>query len=127
MSKAKILVVDDDPKISGLIRVILEKAGGCEVLEENRSFAARVAARSFLPDVVLLDVDMPGLDGGDVATELRSDPVLKSIPILFVTSLVSRREIVSQNAIRSGHYVAKPIEPAVLLQAVRALLEPVAA
>ena len=70
MSKTKILIVDDDARLSTLMRTILER-GGYEAREENRSFAALATARGFRPDLVLLDVDMPGKDGGTRSEERR--------------------------------------------------------
>ena len=92
MSKPKILVVDDDAKITSLLRFILERVGGFEVREENRSFAALATAREFRPQFVLMDVDMPGKDGGDVAAEFRADPDFARTPLVFLTSLVASTE-----------------------------------
>jgi CheY-like chemotaxis protein len=118
MSKSKILIVDDDPKLSRLLAVILNRVGGYEVLEENRSFAAVVTAQRFQPDVILLDVDMPGKDGGMVSAELRSDPQFAKTPIVFVTSLVSKQEQGLHNGVR---YLSKPVDPNLLLDTVRGL------
>jgi CheY-like chemotaxis protein len=119
MKRTKILLVDDDAKLSALVRVILERMGGYEVREENRSFAALATAREYLPDLVILDVNMPGKDGGDVAAELRSDYRLAGTPVVFLTSLVTARD----SGMRGGRYVlAKPVEPYALLKAVRDLV-----
>ncbi len=88
MNRPKILIVDDDPKLSGLMHAILDNGGSYEVREENRSFAALNCARAFRPDLVILDVDMPGKSGGDLRAELSGDPALSSVPVLFVTPLV---------------------------------------
>lgn len=115
MAKSKILVVDDDPKLSRLLATILERVGGYEVCEENRSFAAITTARQFKPDLVLLDVNMPGKDGGAVAREMAQDPELKSIPVIFVTSLISPAESGMHNGAR---YLSKPVDPKALLSMV---------
>ena len=123
MSKAKILIVDDDARLSTLMRAILVR-GGYETREENRSFAALTAAREFRPDLILLDVDMPGKDGGTVAAELRMDPTLARTPIIFVTSLVGKGE----SGMRGGErFLAKPVIPADLLVAVGQVLPKLAA
>lgn len=127
MTKPKILIVDDDSKLSRLMHAILEKAGGYEVREENRSFAALSSAREFQPDLVLLDVDMPGKDGGDVRAELAGDCALSSVPVLFVTSLVARSEGSTTTMMRGGQrFLAKPVLPRALLEAVRGMLNGVA-
>jgi len=118
MSKSKILVVDDDPSLSRLLAVILNRVGGYDVCEENRSYAALATAREFRPDVVLLDVDMPGKDGGAVAHELAADDLLRDTPVVFVTSLISASEAGLRNGAR---YLSKPVDPKRLLETVKAL------
>jgi CheY-like chemotaxis protein len=130
MNKLKILVVDDDPKLSRLVKTILEKTGEYEVREENRSSAALATGRAFIPDMILLDVDMPGKDGGDVARELQSDPTLNAKPILFFTSLISHGEAGKHEVERGGMlFLAKPVDPAVLIETVGRMLrrEPIPA
>ncbi len=110
--------MDDDPKLSGLLAVILDRVGGYEVMEENRPFAAVQAAQKFCPHLILLDVDMPGKDGGTVFTELSNHPLLNGVPVIFVTSLVSKAEA----GIRNGkRYLSKPVDPAQLIDTVRSL------
>lgn len=123
MSKSKILVVDDDPSLSRLLAVILNRVGGYDVCEENRSYAALATAREFRPDVVLLDVDMPGKDGGEVARDLAADPQLGRVPILFFTSLISTAEAGQHEVCRSGKmFLAKPVNPVALVGAVGRML-----
>jgi CheY-like chemotaxis protein len=123
MKKSKILVVDDDPKLSRLVKMILEKTTRYEVQEENRSSAALATARTFGPDMILLDVDMPGKDGGDVARELQADPALCHKPVLFFTSLISPREAGKHEVERGGmRFLAKPVDPAALIETVERIL-----
>ena len=123
MNKHKILVVDDDPKLSRLVKTILEKTALYEVQEENRSNAALATAKAFGPDMILLDVDMPGKDGGDVARELQSDPALCRKPVLFFTSLISHREAGKREVERGGMlFLAKPVDPVVLIETVARIL-----
>lgn len=128
MNLTRILVVDDDSRLSGLVRVILEANGGYEVREENRSAQAIQSAREFQPHKIILDVDMPGMDGGEVAVALQEDPFLCRIPRLFLTSLISRNET-GASTVRRGEdiFLAKPVEPALLLSSIKALGQPVAA
>ncbi len=128
MEKAKILVVDDDPKLSRLVKLFLEKTKLYEVIEENRSSHAVETARSIRPAAILLDVDMPGKDGGEVARDLGADPQLCRKPIMFFTSLISTAEAGKREVMRGGQpFLAKPVNPVALVEAVGRLLHPVAA
>ena len=119
MIKSRILVVDDEPNLSDLVRLFLEKTKRFEVRVENRSARALAAAREFRPEMILLDVDMPGKDGGDVANEVEQDPVLRGVPILFITSLISREEAGQREIVRCGkQMLAKPVDPKALIGAV---------
>jgi CheY-like chemotaxis protein len=123
MNKPKILVVDDDPKLSRLVKTILEKTGKYEVQEENRPSAVLGTAKSYKPDMFILDVDMPGKDGGDVAREIQADPALSSKAVLFLTSLISPREAGKHEIERGGMlFLAKPVNPAVLIETVGRIL-----
>jgi CheY-like chemotaxis protein len=123
MNKAKVLVVDDDPKLSALTRMVLEKTQIYEVREVNRPMQALAVAREFRPDCVLLDVDMPGKNGGEVASDLAADRSLRDVPVMFFTSLISKTEAGEREILRGGkRYLAKPINPSVLLAAVGRLL-----
>lgn len=119
MKKSKILLVDDDPKLTALVRLLLVRLGGYEVREENRSFAALETAQEFRPDLVILDLTMPGKDGGDVAAEFRNDPRLANIPVIFLSSLVTSRDCGSRGG---RHMLSKPVDPHALLSLVDSIL-----
>jgi len=117
MSKSKILVVDDDPNFSRLVAMILKLGAGYEVLEENHSSVAHETALRFRPDLILLDLDMPGKDGGAVWLEISQDPKLAGTSVIFLSGLVSKEE----EGIRAGlSYLSKPVDSRLLLHAVRA-------
>jgi len=123
MTKSRILIVDDEPNLSDLVRFFLEKTRRFEVRVENRSSVALSTAREFRPDMILLDVDMPGKDGGEVCREIQADPRLGEVPILFFTSLISRAEAGEHETLRGGmRYLAKPVDPKVLIAAVDRIL-----
>jgi len=123
MKKCRILIVDDDAMLSRLVQAMIEKTGMYDTAVENLSYRALATARTFGPDLVLLDVDMPGKDGGDVAREMRADPALKSVPVIFLTALVSKHEAGMRKAGGAGErFVSKPTEAAVLLEAIEAVL-----
>ncbi len=109
MSKTKILIVDDDMAASRLLGLGLENTGVYQVKVENSATQAFTRAREFRPDVILLDVCMPGADGGDVAFQIHDDPTLRSTPIVFLTSLVSGEEAGSKTVQRGGYeFLSKP-------------------
>ncbi len=123
MCKTRVLVVDDDPNLSRLAAMILESTGTYEVKVVNQSSAALPAALEFQPALMLLDVDMPGKSGGDIAREAAVDARLREIPVLFLTGLVSKDEA-GTNVYESGgmKFLAKPVEPALLLSSVAGLV-----
>ena len=80
-------------------------------------------AREFKPDLVLLDVDMPGKDGGEVCREMQADSTLRGMPIIFFTSLVSREEAGEGEIMRGGmRFLAKPVVSKVLIETVDRVL-----
>lgn len=86
-NKTRVLIVDDEEPYTQLLEENLVASGQYEVLSENDSTNACDAAIEFKPDIVLLDVVMPGADGGDVAAAFKEHPCLKNIPVIFVTAL----------------------------------------
>ena len=117
--KKKILIVDDEAMFTRMVRMNLEQTGLYEVKEENRASHALVAAREFRPDLVLLDVIMPGMDGGDLANQFKHDFVLRKTPIVFLTATVSKSEA-KEGGHKAGGYLflAKPVSLKVLLKTV---------
>ena len=123
MVKSRILVVDDNASLTSLVDHYLSKSGLYDVRVENRSSQALAAAQEFRPDLVLLDVDMPGKDGGAVAAQLAADRVLRHCPFIFFTSLISGSEAGQGEVMRGGWlYLAKPVEARVLLETVERVL-----
>jgi CheY-like chemotaxis protein len=124
MNTKRILFIDDDTGLTEMVKLNLEATGNFEVCVENRSPAAVATARKFRPDLILLDYVMPGMDGGDVATSLKQDPFLRSVPIIMVTALVSNREMRPDGTVRAGGQLmmAKPINLASLLRCIDAQL-----
>jgi DNA-binding response OmpR family regulator len=123
MEKTRILIIDDDVHLSRLVAIMLDKTGTYASAVENRSHQALTAARRFRPELVLLDVDMPGFDGGDVARQFRADAGLRDVPIIFFTSLLSPDESSGGISIRGGErYLPKPVDPAVLIRSIADVL-----
>ena len=106
----RILVVDDELSITRLLKLNLEQTGDYEVATENVSQAALAAAEEFQPDLMLLDVMMPGLDGGNLASQLQTNPKLKGVPIVFLTAAVTREEVRARRGLVGGlPFLAKPV------------------
>jgi DNA-binding response OmpR family regulator len=117
----RVLVIDDEPPIRLLCRVNLE-AEGMEVLEAADGPSGLAKAKSRRPDVILLDVMMPGLDGWRVAEELLEDPTTQEIPIVFLTARAEFRDRARGLDIGGVDYVTKPFNPVELAPLVRDLL-----
>ena len=126
MSSTRVLVIDDEAPIRLLCRVNLE-AEGVDVLEAADGPSGLETARKELPDVILLDVMMPGLDGWRVAEELLDDERTSSIPIVFLTARAELRDRARGLDLGGVDYVTKPFNPVELAPLVRDLLERVSA
>jgi len=122
MGNARILAVDDSPTILEMIKAILI-SGGYEVLTAVDGVEALETARSEMPDLILLDVMLPKLDGYRVCRLLKFDQKYKSIPIIMLSA--KTEEAAMATGIRTGadQYLTKPIEPERLLAAVAAELQ----
>jgi len=123
--KTKVLIVDDDLAASRLLAMGLEKTGVFQAKVENSATQALSKAREFHPDVILLDVCMPGADGGDVAFRIHSDPALRSTPIIFLTSLISGQESGAATVHRGGYeFLSKPASLAKVMECINRHLTP---
>src|SRR5919201_3817883 len=115
-----VLVIDDEPPIRLLCRVNLE-AEGMTVLEAADGATGLQLARDERPDVILLDVMIPGIDGWQVAEQLLSDPGTSSIPIVFLTARAELRDRARGIDIGGVEYVRKPFNPVELAPLIREL------
>jgi len=105
----RILVVDDDTHATRMVKWALERTGHYEARELNDPTQVLDTAREFKPDLILLDVCMPGREGCEVAFQIRADAEFQSTPIVFLTSLVSEQEAVGDGTSAGAfHFVAKP-------------------
>ena len=118
----RVLIIDDEAPIRLLCRVNLE-AEGMDVLEAADGLTGLGLARTVHPDVVLLDVMMPGLDGWAVAQELIDDVETDVIPIVFLTARAEFRDRARGLDIGGVDYITKPFNPVELAPLVRRLLE----
>jgi DNA-binding response OmpR family regulator len=118
----RVLVVDDDAPIRLLCRVNLE-AEGMEVIEAADGTDGLEKARSASPDVVLLDVMLPKLDGWRVAEALLEDPTTGDIPIVFLTARAELRDQARGLELGGIDYITKPFNPVELADVIRELLD----
>ena len=118
----KVLVVDDEPPIRLLCRVNLE-AEGMDVLEAPDGEEGLATARAEKPDVVLLDVMMPGMDGWQVAERLFESEETNQIPIVFLTARAELRDRARGLELGGVDYITKPFNPVELASVVEGLLD----
>jgi CheY-like chemotaxis protein len=116
--KASILIIDNSRDFTHAAKVALEKTGRYVVGEENNASKAHQTARSFKPDLILLDIAMPETDGGEVAAWIQSDPALHRTPIVFLTALVTTAEGRSGLRIQGHTFLGKPISIGELIQGI---------
>ncbi|MEP7010742.1 MAG: response regulator transcription factor [Acidobacteriota bacterium] len=117
----KILVVDDDPDLRDLIGYTLRR-DGYFVIESEDGAAALLMAEFERPDLVLLDVNLPRLDGFEVCRRMRANPATSAIPIVMLTVRGTEEDQVRGLDLGADDYLAKPFSPRTLLARVRALL-----
>ncbi len=118
---ARILAVDDDPVIQRLLAVNLEMEGyEVEVASDGEEAVAK--ARSWQPDVMLLDVMMPKKDGWQVAAELQEDPHCRNVKIVFLSARAQDSDVQRGSELGVAAYVTKPFDPIDLLELVEELV-----
>jgi two-component system, OmpR family, response regulator len=122
-----ILVVDDDPDIRRLAALALERLGGFRVSVAASGAEALEVARQQPPDVVLLDVSMPGADGPETLLALRSNPATSRLPVIFFTATSSESEADRLRALGAVGVVPKPFDFADLPRRVRGIIDAAAA
>jgi CheY-like chemotaxis protein len=124
MEQTRVLVVDDESGVTTLCKMNLEKTGRYAVSTVNQPATALQEARDFKPDVIVLDVIMPGKDGGEVLADLQADEQLKDIPVLFLTATLTDRGVDARKGTIHGYpLMAKPVEPKKLMQRIDDLVE----
>lgn len=124
MSLQQVLLVDDEPDIRALVSLILQRLGGLSV----RAVASGQEAldslhEGFKPDIILLDVMMPGMDGVQALAEMRAMPDVSRLPICFLTAKIQPVDIARWRALGVDDVLTKPFIPAKLVEQVRSCWE----
>jgi len=108
--KKRIMVVDDQARNTRLLKLFLERTNEYVLREENNASLAISAAEEFQPHLILLDVMMPGMDGGELAGLFQSHPKLNAVPIVFLTAAVTKGEVDAGGGRLGGYpFLAKPV------------------
>lgn len=119
MTLKRILYAEDEPLIQTVAKLALEKVGGFEVLICSSGAEAVEKAAGFAPDLVLLDVVMPGMDGPATLAQLKRDPATAAIPIIFLTANAQPAEVTQYKALGAMDVIAKPFNPMTLASQIR--------
>ena len=118
----KVLYVEDDPDIQVIARIALEDLGGFDVRACESGDQALAAIADFQPDLLLLDVMMPGMDGPTLLAHLRKTANGACAPAIFMTARVQRAEIEQYLALGAMSVIAKPFDPLTLAEQIRQTL-----
>ena len=119
--KNSILLVDDEPNVREMLRQMLEM-GGFDVIEAEDGLDALDKLEDIVPDVMILDVMMPHLDGVSVCKQLRADAEFVSLPIIMLSGKTQQKAVQEGLAAGANRYLRKPITVEELIQNVRELL-----
>ena len=125
MNKVRVLLVDDETGFTTIVKINLEKTGDYEVAVENDSLNAVSTAKKFQPDIVFLDMVMPGMDGGDVRRLMQESPELCDIPVIFLTALVSHSDVNPEaglTVVGDDIMLPKPIKMETLMSCINQVL-----
>lgn len=118
-----ILLVDDDQHIRRICQVCLTNIGHWQVALAESGYEGLDMARKNKPDVILLDVMMPGMDGPTTLSKLREDPDLKDVPVILMTAKVQPQEVEQYTRLGATGVISKPFDPMTLPQEIRKLVE----
>jgi len=119
---SRILIVDDDEDIRTVSEVVARLVGNWEVLLAASGPEALESARSEHPDVILLDVMMPGMDGPETLAHLRSEPSTARIPVIFLTAKAQKHEVERYLALGADGVILKPFEAMTLPDEIRRIV-----
>ncbi|HEY9869736.1 MAG TPA: response regulator [Candidatus Obscuribacterales bacterium] len=124
MTERKALVVEDEPNIRYLIQCSLEDFGGWQVLSAASGEEALTMASREHPDVILLDIMLPGMDGPTIYSRLMADSECAAIPVIFMTAKAQMHEVERYLALGASGVITKPFDPLRLSERILELIEP---
>ena len=119
MNLERILYAEDEPDIQAVAKLALEMVGGFKVLICGNGAETLEKVKDFAPNLILLDVMMPGMDGPTTLKHLRADPATASIPVVFLTAKVQAAEVAQYQALGALTVLAKPFNPMTLAAQVK--------
>jgi two-component system cell cycle response regulator DivK len=118
----QVLMVDDDRHSRQIVRDLLESVDGFEMIEAVTGPDGVLAAEAHQPDLILMDVQLPGFDGFEATRRIKANPTLQHIPIIAVTSYAMGGDEARAMAVGCNGYVSKPLRPRVLLDTIRSFM-----
>ena len=120
--KKTVMLIDDEEDFCFFLKQNLEATGEFDVVTSSNGTEGACQVKSIHPDVVLLDVMMPGISGADVAAQLKEDTRTRNIPLVFLTAIVAEQETQAKhNQIGGWMYVSKPVKVAELVGLIKQL------
>ncbi len=127
MSKERIMIVEDEESIQELIKYNLQREGYLVPVCCENGESALESAVTYKPDLILLDLMLPGVDGLTVCKNLKADPVTKHIPVIMLTAKSEESDVVIGLELGADDYITKPFSPKILTARIRAVLRRIAA
>ena len=124
MKKHKILIIDDEANLTKMLKLNLDETGEFETQTLNDSEKAINVINQYMPDLILLDVMMPGIPGNEIASLILEDDEISHIKIIFLTAIVTNSDISEENNTIGGRkFIAKPVNIDKLLSIINEELE----
>jgi two-component system, cell cycle response regulator DivK len=117
----RILVVEDQEDLRGILRDLFTRSGYA-VIEASDGATGVSSAKSSRPDIILMDIQMPVIDGYEAIRQIKADPALTPIPIVAISSFAMKGDEEKARAAGCDHYVTKPYSPIALLRMIRGYL-----
>ncbi|MCS7303979.1 MAG: response regulator [Thermoguttaceae bacterium] len=121
--KRKVLIVDDDEELVELIKEVLEKDGRFEVRSANNGFEAGMLVKEYRPDLIVLDIMLPDINGKEVCQRVRSDKTMDTVKIICISGMVEQDRVAELKAAGADDFLHKPFEIEKLVERICRLLE----
>lgn len=121
--KRKVLIVDDDEELVELIREVLEKDGRFEIRSANNGFDAGMLVKEYRPDIIVLDIMLPDINGKEVCQRVRSDKTMDAVKIICISGMVEEDKVADLKTAGADDFLHKPFEIEKLVERMCRLLE----